>query len=313
MSNMVTRVNIPQLLRPGLYLAFFDYNLYPDQYKQIYQTVTSEKAQEYVTEMYGPSLGAQVEDGSTSNLPTGSYGQFATTVYTHNYYRMIMRVSQAAIEDNLYVSSIPNQAKMMRDSLQVLKNMNAMYQFNNSTNANSTMADGLPFLATNRPTNNGGTYNNTWNIGVALSVSAVEDAETQVKSFINAGSLILDTSIKYLLVPQALKFMAKRILKSAYDPGSSSNSINPVFGDEVVRSGVLVNNFLRNPYAYFFISSIGAQESFKLFQRNPISITRMPETEAMVTSVLIQERYSMGNHNPRGVFGSTGAANPTYY
>lgn len=306
MASTILRTNFESLLRPGAYVVFANYNLYPAQYKKIYRTLKSDKAAEYTIEMQGLGLAGLKNDAQQS--PYGEYQQGYITNYVHNYYALAVQISRAAILDNLYSSQIPDQNMMLRSSMDTLKQINAMYIFNNAFNSNATVSDGQPLCSTEHPISNG-TLANTWPDGVELSESALEDAFTVIKSWYNLGGLQIDTNTEFLLIPQYQQFRASRILNSHYRPGTANNDINAVYHDGIISNGSLINNFLKNKYAWFITTSI---KGFKLFQRESLSIDFFNDITSDTISTRAIERYSFGCDNWRSVFGSAGSASPAF-
>jgi hypothetical protein len=299
----ITRSNLPSLLRPGLFSVFWNYNTYPDLYKEVYKIFKSDKATEYDLEMQGLPLAQIKQDGAPAF--SASFQQGYTTSYSHQWYAISFGISRGAVEDNLYETQFPQQALQLRTSLQTLRNTNGMFQFNNAFNSASQVSDGQPLCSTQHPIQ-GGILPNTFNNPVGLTESALEEAITLMKQWKNLAGININTSPMKLLVPPKLSFQATRILKSTYRTGTANNDVNAIVHDKYIPGGQVVNTFLTNPYNWFILTD--EPNGFKMYQRNNLDIDFIMDPVTDNTTVRGVERYSMGCSNWRAVFGVQGTA-----
>tara|TARA_R110000868_G_scaffold103473_1_gene284924 strand:- start:7553 stop:8461 length:909 start_codon:yes stop_codon:yes gene_type:complete len=299
----INRSNIPSLLRPGLKTVFGNYNTFSDLYKEIYNIYRSDKATEYDMEMQGLGLAQIKQDGSPITM--GSMQQGYITSYLHQFYGIGFQITRGAVEDNLYESDFPQQALQLRTSLQTLRNINSIYQFNNAFNQQSQVSDGQPLCSTVHPIQ-GGTLANTFNNPVGLTESALEEAITIMKQWKNLAGLNINTSPKSLLVPPRLGFQAARILKSSFRTGTANNDINAIVHDKYLPGGYIINPFLTSPYNWFILTD--EPNGFKMFQRTNLDIDFIMDPVTDNTTVRAVERYSFGCSNWRGTFGAQGSA-----
>lgn len=298
---LITRSSIPSLLRPGLADVFADWNIYGDIWKSIYKILRSDKAVEYDLEMQTLGLAQLQVDGAPGFQDTFQQGY--QTSYLHNYYSTSFTISRASVLDNMYQAQFPQQSVQLKNSLRTLKNINAMYLFNNAFNANSTVSDGQPLCSTVHPIATG-TQANTFANGVTFSEAAVEEAITIIRSWQNLAGLQLDTKSVKALVPQRLAFQAARIFKSEYRTGTGDNDINAIYHDKYMPGGYLVNQFIQNPNYWFLLTD--NENSFKHFIREGLDIDFITDVYTNNTTVRALERYSFGCSDWRGVFGSSG-------
>ena len=210
---IITRSNIPSLLRPGLADTFADWMIYPDLWKDIYKIHRSDKATEYDMEMQTLGLAQLKLDGAP--VASSSFQQAYQTSYVHQYYGLSFQITRAAIMDNLYKSQFPQQSLQLKNSLQTLKNINAAYLFNNAFTKASTLSDGQPMCSASHPISTG-VLTNTFTNGVGFTESAVEDAISVIRSWQNVAGLQIDLKSVKALIPQKLAFQGARIFKSEY-------------------------------------------------------------------------------------------------
>lgn len=299
---LITRSNIPSLLRPGLASVFGDYNIYPALWKSVYSVHRSDKAVEYEMEMQGLGIAQMKADGSPVASSTMQQGY--ETSYVMQYYGTSFQITRASIMDNLYQSQFPQQSLELRNSLDTLKNINAMYQFNNAFNSNSTVSDGQPLCSTAHPIATG-TLANTFTNGVQFNESAVEDAITIIKSWQNLAGLQINLSSVKALVPQSRAFDAARIFKSEYRTSTANNDINAIVHDKYMPGGYIVNQFITNPNYWFILTD--EPNGFKYYLRENLDIDFITDVTTDNVTVRAIERYAYGCSNWRAAFGSTGA------
>jgi len=299
---MITRSNIPSLLRPGLADTFADWMIYPDLWKDIYKIHRSDKAAEYDMEMQTLGLAQLKVDGAP--VASSSFQQAYQTSYVHQYYGLSFQITRAAIMDNLYKSQFPQQALQLKNSLKTLKNINAAYLFNNAFTPASTLSDGQPMCSTAHPIATG-VLANTFTNGVGYTESAVEDAISIIRSWQSVAGLQIDLKSVKALVPQKLAFQSARIFKSEYQTNTANNDISAIVHDKYMPGGYLVNQFLTNPNNWFILTD--EPNGFKYFLRENLDMDFITDVTTDNVTVRAIERYSFGNSNWRAVFGAQGA------
>lgn len=299
---LINRSNIPSLLRPGLKTVFGNYNVYPDLWKDVYSIYRSDKAVEYDMEMQGLGIAQLKADGSP--IAMGTMAQGYQTSYSHQFFALGYAISRGSVEDNLYEAEFPQQSMQLRHSLQVLKNINCMYQFNNAFNSNSAVSDGQPLCSTGHIITTG-TLANRFTQAVQLNEAALEDAITLIKGWQNLAGLQINTSAVKLLVPQKQAFNAARLLKSSFRTNTANNDINAIVHDKYMPGGYVVNQFITNPNYWFILTD--EPNGFKYFQRTNLDIDFIMDPNTDNTTVRAVERYSMGCSNWRAVFGGYAA------
>jgi hypothetical protein len=299
---IINRSYITSLLRPGAHAIFANYNIYPEQWKEIYSQHISDKAVEY--EIQTKELGiAQIRpEGSPTAMD--DMREVFTSSYVNTAYGIGFQITRFAIEDNLYKDQFPQQMQNLRNSLATIKNVNGAYLFNNAFNQqNSAGSDGQPLLSTQHPTNIG-TLANTFNNNVGLNEQTLEEAITIIKGWKNYAGLQINTNTIKLLVPQALAFTGSRLLNSQYRVGTTNNDINVLAHDKYMPGGCIVNQYLLNPNAWFILTD--EPNGFKYFRRTALDIDFITDPNTDNVTVRAMERYAMGYSNWRCVFGSIG-------
>jgi hypothetical protein len=295
---IINRSMISSLMLPTLDDAFFDYNTFPHLWKKVFQEFKADLAVESVLEMQGTGIAGVKPEGSP--IKTSTMGQAYMSQFVMTAYALQISLSREAIKDNQYKNLFPQDAKNLRASLETVKNRVTMSLFNNGFNANSTGADGQPLFSTVHPID-GGTIPNTFGNGVAFNLQSLQDAITMVRSTYSQSGLELDTPAHALLVPQNLSYTASTLVNSTYNPNTANRAINPVNYDNLLPGGVIVNQFIDNPYLWVVLTS--KKDSFRYYEREPIEITISPNQNTKTLDIQAYERWGSGYSNWRGAVG----------
>lgn len=299
MANIITRTNAPTLLVENLHTAFANYNTYPDLWTHVFRKFKSDKAVEYEMEMRSLGLAELKQDAAPAFMSDMAQGYM--TSYVNQFYAIGFQMSRGMIEDNLYQSEFPRQTEALRNSVDTLKNINAMYQFNHAFDNQSMVSDGKPLCSIAHPINTG-TLQNTFTNGVGLNESAYEDAVTIIKGWKSLAGIQINTSAVKLLVPQALGFEASRLAKSEFRTATANNDISAIYHDKYMPGGYLINQFITNPNYWFILTD--EQNGFKYFKRTDLDIDFITDINTDNVTVRAVERYAFGCSNWRAVFGS---------
>lgn len=299
---LITRSNWPSLLRPGLASVFADYNIYPDQWKEIYSIHRSDMAVEYDLEMKPLGIAQYKADGAPVTMDT--MDQRYTSKYQMQYYGIGFQITRGAIMDNLYQKDFPQQSLGLRNSLQTLKNINGAVLFNNPTNSVSTLSDGVSMLNTAHPIDTG-VVANTFTNGVQFNEASVEDMINLIRSCKNVAGQPLNLSPVKTLVPQNNAFNSSRLYKSTFRTGTANNDISAIYHDKYMPGGYVINNFIQNPNYWYILTD--SPEGFKHYLRESLDIDFITDPVTDNVTVRAIERYAFGCSNWRAVYGSVGA------
>lgn len=297
----ITRSNAPSLLVPIAHTVFWNFNRYPDLFKQIYKIYRSDRATEYDIEMQGIGIASTKADGAGVTLATMQQGY--TTPYQHEYYAIGFQITRGMLLDNLYETQFPQAALQLRNSLANLREINAMMVFNNAFNSGSIGSDGQPLASVSHPISTG-TLANTFNNPVGLTESALEELIPIMKNWLALSGQNINTNPVKLLVPPSLEFQASRILNSTFRTGTGNNDINAIYHGKYMPGGFISNPFLTNPYNWFVITD--EPQGFKMFQRENLDIDFLTDIFTDTTLVRALERYSMFYSTWRACFAVQG-------
>jgi hypothetical protein len=300
---MINTPAIAQLLRPGLRAITGQYPTYPDEWTEIFKTLTSDKYQEIEVEMKYLGLAGIKPEGQPGI--TDSMGQRTVTSYVHKRVQIGFTITKEAMEDDLYKRDFPMQAVSLRKSLSTTKNVLGANILNNAFNANYPTGDGQPICSASHPVD-GGVFANSLAVPTALSVAALQQMIILMQKMPMQSGILAQTKAQKLIIPPELQFNATVILNSTYVPLNGNNAINPINYENYIPKGYKINNFLTNPTAYFLLTD--APDGFKHYQRTPIESDTYVDYQTDNIMAKAGERYSMGITNVRAVVGSLGTA-----
>lgn len=300
---MINTGQIASLLRPGLKAVFGQYPTYPEQWTEIFKTYQSDKYQEIEVEM--KYLGAADIKPEGQPIATDSMGQRIVTNYIHKRVGLSFTITKEAVEDNLYQNQFPEQAKSLRNSLRITKNILGANILNNAFNAAYPIGDGQSVCSIAHPID-GGVFSNSLagNASVDFSEAGVEQAIILIQKFPMQSGILSQTMAKKMILPRELQFSASRLLNSAFRVDVANNDINALYHNDYIPEGYRINQFLTSPSAWFVLTD--AEDGLKHFQRTPVETDTYVDYPTDNVMAKATERYSFGVSNPRGIFGSPG-------
>jgi hypothetical protein len=297
---LITTSNLPNLLRPGLNAVFGDYNVYPDEWRELFQYNTSNKASEWDQEMKLTPLAS--EKGEGESVVFEDMSAMYLTVYNHKWSGIGYIMTRSAIEDNLYQDMWPKGQIATRNSLAQYKNIMGSNIFNFGFGNQGIIADGQPLFSLNHPTDDGASPN-TLSQAAQLNETALEDLIINIQMFKDAAGLLVAYKPRKLVVPVTLQFQADRLLGSKFRTETANNDISAMYNMGAIPQGYTVNHFLQGNNWYCLTTCDG----LKYFMRTPVGSDSDTDTATSNLIVSTSERYSFGCSNFRSVAGVQGA------
>ena len=297
----INTASIYPLLRPGVKAVIGNYDTYPDQWKAVFTTHTSDKKMEFEDEF--KSLGmAQLKLEGTSIAQDTMSVRYQTT-YVHTTYGLSFSITDEAMRDNLYASQFPQHLVALRNSLRAAKSQAAANVFNLGSTAQLT-ADGVPFFSALHPLDNGADVSNLSN--VALSEVGIQNAIIGIQQFKQLSGILTNTMPKKLLVGPANQFAASVILGSQYRTSVNSangntfagvNDINAIYNDSYLPGGYTVNNYITSPTFSAIITD--AERGLIHYERDKLEPWNWVDNTTKDMWFAAKERYSFGVTNWR--------------
>jgi hypothetical protein len=301
-QTAINTAAIRDLLRPGLAAVFSDSDLYGHEYADIFTSHKSDKAEEWEVEM--KLLGAAEIKPEGTPISVSDMQEMFKTVYRNQTTALSFIITDEACQDNLYKDQFPRASRALKDSMLEAKNIQAGNVMNFGFSALNPLGDGQPLFSLTHPII-GGTVANTFAIGVALSETALEDANIGIAQFLSAAGRKIARHATQVVVGPNLEYTAERILGSKYRTGTANNDINAIYATNRIPKGVVINHFITSPT--FWMVQTNETDGFKLYQRQELKTDIVTDDDTNNLKCKAWERYSLGCSNFRAAFGSAGA------
>jgi len=301
----ISRSQLVKELEPGLNALFgLEYSRYENEHAEIFITETSDRAFEEEVMLTGFN-GAEVkQEGAPVVFDQAS--EAYTSRYTHETIALAFAITEEAIEDNLYDRLASRYTRALARSMANTKQVKAAAVLNNAFSNAFTGGDGKELCATDHPLANGGTFSNELSTAADLNETSLEQSLIDIAAFVDERGLRIAIQGRKLIVPKELQFTAERILKTPLTTATADNDINAIKNMGMIPEGYRVNHFLTDTDAFFIMTD--APNGLKHFVRSPIKTAIEGDFDTGNVRFKARERYVFGFSDPRGIFGSPGAA-----
>ena len=302
----ISRAQLVKELEPGLNALFgLEYARYENQHTEIFATETSDRAFEEEVMLSGFGSAPVKNEGAAVEFDDAV--EAFTARYTHETIALAFAITEEAIEDNLYDRLAARYTRALARSMANTKQVKAASVLNNAFSAGSFAGgDGVALCATDHPLVSGGTFSNELATPADLSETSLEQSLIDIQAFVDERGLKVALQGRKLIIPKELQFTAERILKSPLRVGTADNDINALKNMGMIPEGYRINNFLTDSDAFFIMTD--APNGLKHFVRAPLRTAIEGDFDTGNTRFKARERYSFGFSDPRGIFGSPGAA-----
>ena len=302
----ISRGQLVKELEPGLNALFgLEYKRYENQHVEIFDggIETSDRAFEEEVMLSGFANAQVKPEGSGVTFDNAQ--ETFTARYTHETVALAFAITEEAIEDNLYDRLASRYTKALARSMANTKQVKAAAVLNNAFSTSYAGGDGKPLLAADHPTI-AGTFSNTLATQADLNETSLEQSLIDISAFTDERGLKVAARGVKMIIPSELQFTAERLMKSSQRVGTADNDINAIASMGMVPQGYSVNTFLTDPDAYFIKTDV--PNGMKMFVRAAIKTAMEGDFDTGNVRYKARERYSFGWSDPRGMFGSSGAA-----
>lgn len=303
MAGVITTGNHPKALWPGMH-AFWgrQYSEHPQEWSQIFETESSDKAYEEDAEVTGFGLAPIKTQGGAVSYDSETQGQ--TKRYTHVTYALGYIVTRDEKDDNLYEVVSKRRIKALAFSIRQTEEIVGANVLNRAFNSSYTGGDAKELCATDHPTNDG-TQSNELATAADLSEASLEDLIIQIMEAKNSRGLRISLMPKKLIVPPALAFDAERIINSTLQSGTANNDVNAVKSMGLIKGGAVVNHYLTDSDAWFLQTN--APNGLMRFNRRATEFGQDNDFDTENAKAKASLRFSVGWTDWRGMYGTPGA------
>jgi len=300
----ISRAQLVKELEPGLNALFgLEYNRYDNESAEIYRTETSDRAFEEEVMLSGFAGAATKAEGAMVTYDQAQ--EVYTSRYTNETIALAFAITEEAIEDNLYDRLAGRYTRALARSMAHTKQVKGATILNNAFTS-GTGGDGAFLCASTHPLATGGTLSNILATAADLNETSLEQALIDIAAFVDERGLKIALQGRKMVIPKELQFTAERIMRSPQRVGTADNDINAIYSMGMVPEGYRVNHYLNDTDAWFLITD--APNGLKHFVRAPIKTAIEGDFDTGNVRFKARERYSFGWSDPRGIFGTPGAA-----
>jgi phage major head subunit gpT-like protein len=301
-----TTGQISQLLAPGLRKIFFQHlKERPTRYSKIFNMNTSSRAYEEDLEFVGLGTMPQKPEGNSIQYQDPTQG--AKKRYTHISFGLGFRVTVEAYEDDLYGP----MKRMTRELAKAGRNVREVRSFNVLNNAFTTEF-GFPKFGANEPLIStahtligGGTQANRAAVDADLGVASLEAAILLFDNLVEEeASIPIVIKPKHLIIPSALKQVAREILGSEFRPYTANNEVNAIIQNDSITD--MVVHYLADSDSWFLLADKD-EHDLNFFERAAIRFQNGDDFDTGDAKFKAFQRFSVGAGEWRGIFGSLGA------
>jgi len=306
----IQAANWAELVVPGLSEAFsLNYGRKPSNIERLYNVQGSDRANEQ-------HLGSGVigSDGwadfeKTGRAQDAEFARGYKWTTTHVEFARSMTVQRKLVDDSQF-QVLTDRAGALGDSAFRFREKAGAGIFNSAFTSSGTDewgfaiagADAVALCSASHPRNPDSaatTDSNTSN--TTLTAANVSTVRQNMMAFTDDTGDLLNVMPDELLVPPELEDTALTILRSAQDPASANNAINPQAG----RFSVNVWHYLTSASNWFMLDSGLRNQSLIWYDRVPTEFG--PETldrETMHLRMIAYMRFSRGFRDWRFVYGA---------
>ena len=300
----ISRAQLVKELEPGLNALFgLEYNRYDNEAALIFATETSDRAFEEEVMLSGFGAAATKTEGAMVTFDDAK--EVYTARYTNETIALAFAITEEAIEDNLYDRLAARYTRALARSMAHTKQVKGATILNNAFTA-GTGGDGSFLCVTTHPLSTGATWSNALATAADLSETSLEQGLIDIAAFVDERGLKIALQAQRMIIPKELQFTAERIMRSPQRTGTADNDINAIYQMGMVPQGHHVNHFLVDTDAWFLITD--APNGLKHFVRAPIKTAIEGDFDTGNVRFKARERYVFGWSDPRGIFGTPGAA-----
>jgi hypothetical protein len=293
----------PKALWPGIHAWFGrSYTEHPEEYPDLFDMETSDKAYEEDVEISGFGLAPVKTQGGSISYEAEQQGY--TKRYTHVAYAKGYIVTHEELQDNLYEVVSRRRAKMLAFSMRQTKEIIAANVYNNATTSGFTGGDGVVLLSASHPTQ-AGNQSNLLATAADLSEASIEDMAIQIMQAKNAKGLNISLMPRSLHIAPQNAFEATRILKSTLQNDTANNAVNAIRSMGLFPDGAKVNHYFTDADAWFVRTN--CPSGMTMYTREARSFSQDNDFDTKNAKAAAYERYSVGWTDWRSVYGTPGA------
>jgi len=303
MPGVITTGNHPKALWPGVKAWFgVGYGEHPEEYKDLFETMTSSQAWEEDVKTSGFPLANVKREGAATTY--ASHNQLYTSRYTHVAYSLGFIVTFEERLNNLYAKIANSRSKSLGFSMRQTKEKVAANVYNRAFSGSYLGGDGVCLVSASHPSSVGN-QSNILAPAADLSENSIEDLLIMIMGAQNNDGLEIGLMGESLHIPRQLYFEANRIMKTTLQVHTADNTINAIKATGQLPGGIKLNHYFSDADAIFIRTNV--PDGMKHYQRHKIDLEQDNDFDTKNAKASSYDYYSFGWSDPLGVFGSPGA------
>lgn len=295
----MNRSTFNKTVAPGLFAFAVDsFKERPELWRGLVTAKPSKKAYEESVFYAGFGLTPVKPEGEP--ITYDSMIQGPTKRWTHLTYGLGARITEEAIDDDLYDVMNDTSKELGRSARETLEVLVADMWNNGTATTNHTCGDALALFSAAHIALGGGTWSNLLSPAGDLSASTLQSMIDSLESTNDGRGKKQLIKAKYLLVPTGLSWKAKELINSGYDPESPNNAINAI---KERNLQLIVSPYLTDTDAFGLIAD---QNPLTAFERRKVTFAKDGDFNTGDYLMKNTFRFSIEVNNPLGLNWSTG-------
>ena len=282
------------------HIVFDKYKEKPDIIPQLFNYTRSDRDIEQTSSISGFSVATTIAENESVTYEDMIQGYDKT--YTHIKVGKGFRVTKEMLDDGKFLT-IQKKSMKLGMALYEAKQIEAASEFNDGFTAVATNPNGEALFVTTHALIRGGTEQNTLTTQADLSVTSLRQAITDIKDTRDDGNLRTNIVPKWLLVPDNGIWDATELLKSADRPDTANRAMNAF---TITGIQPIAWSYLTDTDSWFLCTEPANHEMY-FFQRQDALIESDKDFDTGAQKVKMEERYSHGWSDWRGLYGVQGA------
>lgn len=297
-----TRARFNKMYVPGLFMVGTDsFKRHGEDWRKLITTRKSTRAYEEETFMSGLSLLAEKPEGTGIGYDARIQGP--SKKWVHKVYALGVRITEEAIDDDLYGKMSGIMAELGRSAAETI-NVQVFDIFNSTT---KTAADGQVIFSASHTRLDGSTYSNLYT-ATSLSLDALQDDIAAYEALRDHRGKIVNRTggVRLILANPALEWKLKEIFGSTDKPYTSDNTINAL---KAARSNLtyLCSPYVTSTTARYYIGPKDQVRGPIFFSRKPVTFAREGDFETGDALFKVSVRFSCEVCDPMNISKNAGA------
>lgn len=318
MPGTMVRGQYAQLMAPGLrkiYNTWMDTYMRDMEYPAFFNVTSTDK--QFVDDLEMTGTGPMPQKPENTSVFYTSVIQGGTYRYIMLTYSLAARMSYELVEDEQYgvMNKIP---QALARSQAFTESMVPWNVINNGFSTQKTV-DGVSLFNNQHPLLGGptatsyapgvgaiisaaGTYPNRPAVDVDLSFAAIQLGTNQFERMVDGIGIPIVIKPSKVLIAPANRFLARELLGSPGKPGTSTNEINSLLGEDL---GYTVGHWLTSDTAWFMFAPKEMTQLYFFWRRKPFT----EADDDFDTGAVKQKstmRFAAGCTHWHGTWGSNG-------